>query len=122
MNLSGECVQSILTRYKIKPQECLVIVDDIQLDEGRIRIRKKGSHGGQNGLRDIVSRVGSDFPRIRMGVGKVPEGYDVSRWVLGVPNKTNQLLIDEAVHKIPKLIEEVLLNGFDKAMMEYNGK
>ena len=84
MNLSGEAVADAATFYKIPPEQVLVICDDVSFDPGVLRIRKKGSAGGHNGLKSIIACLGSDaFPRIKMGVGKKPEGYDMADFVLG---------------------------------------
>jgi PTH1 family peptidyl-tRNA hydrolase len=120
MNLSGEYVQPFLTRHKIKIEECLVLVDDIQLDYGVTRIRLKGSHGGQNGLRDIIARMGPQFPRLRLGVGKVPPKYDVSRWVLGVPESEDYEKIKQAEYKCSEIIETIMKDGYSKAMSQFN--
>ena len=85
MNLSGESVRDAAAFYKIPPEKILVLCDDISFEPGRIRIRRNGSHGGHNGLRNIVELLGSDaFPRIRIGVGQKPHPeYDLVDWVLG---------------------------------------
>ena len=85
MNLSGESVREAAAFYKIPPEKILVLCDDISFDPGRIRIRRSGSHGGHNGLRNITEQLGSEaFPRIRIGVGQKPHPeYDLVDWVLG---------------------------------------
>ena len=85
MNLSGEAVRDAAAFYKIPPEKILVLCDDISFEPGRIRIRRNGSHGGHNGLRNITDQLGSDaFPRIRIGVGQKPHPeYDLVDWVLG---------------------------------------
>ena len=90
MNLSGESVREAAAFYKIPPEKILVLCDDISFDPGRIRIRRSGSHGGHNGLRNITEQLGSEaFPRIRIGVGQKPHPeYDLVDWVLGkLPNE-----------------------------------
>lgn len=83
MNLSGACVQPLLAFYKVAPKDCLVVVDEMNLELGEIRLRQTGSHGGHNGLRDLQARLGTeDYPRLRVGVGK-PSGSDAIGHVLG---------------------------------------
>ena len=85
MNLSGEAVAEAVSYYHIPPGNLIVLCDDVQFPVGKMRIRRKGTHGGHNGLRNIIERLGTDeFPRIRIGVGKKPHPeYDLSDWVLG---------------------------------------
>ncbi len=82
MNLSGACVQALMTFHKIHPRDVFVIVDDMLLDLGRFRLRANGSHGGHNGLRDIEERIGPAYNRLRIGVGAKPEQWDLADWVL----------------------------------------
>ena len=86
MNLSGQSVQEALSFYKLPPNRCIVLFDDISLDVGRVRIRRKGSHGGHNGIRSIVDYLQSEnFPRVKIGVGERPNpNYDLADWVLSV--------------------------------------
>ena len=121
MNLSGECVQALMTKHKIKIEEVLVVVDDIQLDCGKVRIRLSGSHGGQNGLRDIIRRVGDKFPRVRIGVGKVPQGFDVSRWVLSSATGEEAEGIVKVEDRFPDILTDILQKGYQGAMAKYNG-
>ena len=85
MNLSGESVRELVDFYKIDPEEELIVIyDDVSMDVGRMRIRAKGSAGGHNGIKSIISHLGSDkFPRIKIGVGAKPEGWDLADHVLG---------------------------------------
>ena len=79
MNLSGESLRPIMDFYKLEPEDFIIIHDDIDLDVGRLRIRRKGSAGGHNGLKSIISHLGSmDFPRVKIGVGEKPKGYDLA--------------------------------------------
>src|SRR5690606_34740040 len=82
MNLSGEAVQALMTFYKIAPADVAVATDDVTLPLGSLRLRASGGHGGHNGLRDIIARVGEEFPRIRIGVGLCPPGRDLAAFVL----------------------------------------
>jgi PTH1 family peptidyl-tRNA hydrolase len=94
MNLSGEAVLEAMNFYKIKPEHTLILCDEIYSEPGNIRIRQKGSHGGHNGLKSIFELSGSEnFPRIKIGVGKKPQGYDLADWVLSkfTPSETESL-------------------------------
>ena len=83
MNLSGECVSEVLSFYKPESEEVLIVYDDIDLALGKIRMRKKGSAGTHNGMRSVLSLCGrEDLPRLRVGVGKKPDGWDLADWVL----------------------------------------
>ena len=97
MNLSGESVRSIIDYYKVEPETDLIIIsDDISLPPGQLRIRKRGSAGGHNGLKNIIQHLGSgDFQRIRMGVGEKPAEYDLVDWVLGHFTKEDRKAVDE---------------------------
>ena len=99
MNLSGESVRDAAAFYKIPPEKILVLCDDVSFEPGRIRIRRSGSHGGHNGLRNITEQLGSDaFPRIRIGVGQKPHpDYDLVDWVLGkLPEDDAKKIADRA--------------------------
>lgn len=124
MNLSGESIRSILDYYKVdETQELLVISDDISLSVGQIRIRKKGSAGGHNGLKNIIAHLGHDtFQRIKMGVGEKPSGYDLIDYVLGHFDKKDRELMDQAAEKAADAIRVILSEGTDAAMNLYNRK
>lgn len=122
MNLSGESVQALMTWYKIKPEQLLVFSDDINLDVGRIRCRANGSHGGQNGLRNIIEKIGDKFPRIRFGVGKCPPKFDLSNWVLAKFPPEDRPAFDVALEKVKPLVECYFKFGIEKCMERYNGK
>lgn len=124
MNLSGESIRSLLDYYKVdETQELLIISDDISLPVGQIRIRKKGSAGGHNGLKNIIAHLGHDtFQRIKMGVGEKPPGYDLADYVLGHFDKKDRELMDQAVGKAADAIRVILSEGTDAAMNLYNRK
>lgn len=124
MNLSGESVRAIIDYYKVDVEtELVVISDDISLLPGQLRIRKKGSAGGHNGLKNIIQHVGGDsFQRIRMGVGEKPKEYDLVDWVLGHFNKEDRKAVDEAIQKAVQAVEIILTDGADAAMNEFNRK
>lgn len=121
MNRSGESVRKAADFYKIPPENILVICDDINLDVGKLRIRRKGSDGGQKGLRNIIECLGSDnFPRIRLGVGKIPKGGDVVSWVLGRLPSEQRAAFREAIEKTPQIIPLIVGENIEKAMCDYN--
>ena len=124
MNLSGESLRPVTDYYKIDPEEELIVIsDDISLPPGQLRVRKKGSAGGHNGLKNIIKMLGTEnFKRIRMGVGEKPKGYDLADWVLGHFNKEEKAAVEEAAEKAVKAVEMILNDGIDAAMNEYNRK
>src|SRR5262245_66256398 len=83
MNLSGNAVAGIMAFYKVRPADVLVVVDEVQLPLGKLRLRPSGSAGGHNGLKSIIAMIGSDFSRLRIGVGRGDENWDLSDHVLG---------------------------------------
>ena len=123
MNLSGESIREILDFYKTDPErEFLVIYDDISLEPGQLRIRKKGSAGGHNGVKNIIHHLGSQaFPRIKVGVGGKPEGYDLADYVLGHISAEAEKEMLEAYDRAAAAAAEILTERPDKAMNDYNG-
>lgn len=120
MNLSGESVQALLSWHKIPPTHLVVFSDDVSLDCGRIRVRPKGSHGGQNGLRNIIEKIGDQFARVRIGAGKAPAGWDLADWVLSKISKEDDPLCSDALARIPQLAEVFVTKGIGAAMEKYN--
>ena len=122
MNNSGESVAEIVKFYKIPVDRILVMFDDISLEPGVIRIRRKGSAGGHNGLKDIIAHLGSDeFMRIKIGVGAKPNpDYDLKDWVLGKfpPDKVED--VENALKNTVKAVDELIANGIDSAMNKYS--
>ena len=124
MNLSGECIGELVNYFKIDETcELIVIADDISLDVGFIRMRKKGSAGGHNGLKNIIAHLGHEnFIRMKMGVGDKPAGYDLADYVLGHFNKEENEILAESKKNAVLAIETILSDGIDKAMNLYNTK
>ena len=124
MNLSGESVREFIDYYKIDPEtEMIVIYDDIDLEPGQIRIRKKGSAGGHNGIKNIIQELGTQkFVRIKVGVGAKPQGWDLADYVLGRFGSEDRKLVDEAQDRACKAVELILSDGPDAAMNEFNKK
>lgn len=121
MNLSGVCVREFANFYKITPDNILIIYDDMDIDLGEIKIRKKGSSGSHNGMKSIVENLGTiDFPRVRVGIGKPKENEDKIKFVIGkLSNKTKEEL-EIGVTKAKEAVIELLKNGIDTAMNKYN--
>lgn len=124
MNLSGESVGEAVNFFKIdETKELIVVADDISLDVGHIRMRKKGSAGGHNGLKNIIAHLGhEEFMRIKMGVGDKPAGYDLADYVLGHFSKEEEKIIAESKKTAVLAIETIMSDGIDKAMNLYNTK
>ena len=124
MNLSGESVRSIVDYYKIDEEnELLVIFDDISLDVGQIRIRKKGSAGGHNGIKNIIAQLGTtEFQRIKVGVGEKPKHYDLADYVLGHFSKGEREIMEEGYERAVKAAELIVAGAIEEAMNEYNKK
>ena len=122
MNLSGESIRSVIDFYKAdEKSELIVISDDISLDVGQIRIRKRGSAGGHNGLKNIILHLGHDsFIRVRMGVGDKPPKLDLADYVLGHFLPEEREAVRESVRNAALAIETVLAEGPDSAMNKYN--
>ncbi len=122
MNLSGEAVGEAARFYKLAPDHVLVISDDADLPLGKLRIRKSGSAGGHNGLKNIIQHLGSDqFPRLRVGVGGKPHpDYDMADWVLSRLTGEDRKVMDEAVKRAAEAVEAILRDGPDRAMNKYN--
>lgn len=122
MNNSGEAVRECASFYKIPPERIIVISDDTSLDIGKMRIKRKGSDGGQKGLRSIIYHMNSDnFPRVKIGVGKKPHpDYDMADWVLSEFKKNEQKVLEPVLENACKALELMLDNQIDKAMNLYN--
>lgn len=124
MNLSGESVREVVDYYKIdETEELIIISDDISLEPGQLRIRKKGSAGGHNGLKNIISHLGHDeFQRVKMGVGEKPKGYDLADYVLGHFTGDERKIMDKAATEAADAIKMMMREGADAAMNVYNKK
>lgn len=121
MNLSGEAVKILLERYYLPLDRVIIISDDVALPFGNIRLKPQGSSGGHKGLASIITQVGSDFPRLRIGVGAPPPGEEMSEYVLtrftSVEEKLLPLILAQATQALVTWLEE----GIEKAMSAYNG-
>ncbi|MCR5143195.1 MAG: aminoacyl-tRNA hydrolase [Ruminococcus sp.] len=127
MNKSGEAISEAMRYYGIPLENLLVIFDDISLEPGHIRIRRKGSAGGHNGIKSIIALCGAEaeddtaFPRIKLGVGKKPHpDYDLSDWVLGKFNEEQQKAFDSRLDDVCGAAELIVGGNTDEAMNRYN--
>ena len=124
MNLSGESVAEVMQFYKIDPEsEMLIIFDDISLAPGNIRVRKKGSAGGHNGIKSIIAHTGTqNFMRIKVGVGEKPQGWDLADHVLGRFSSEDRKKVDEAIKDAISAAVLMMQGDVDRAMNLYNAK
>lgn len=124
MNLSGESIRGLVDYYKIDEEhELIVIYDDINLGVGQLRIREKGSAGGHNGIKNIISCLGTQvFPRIRVGVGEKPARYDLADYVLGHFSKAERELMSEGYDHAVTAVRMILSGRIGDAMSEFNRK
>lgn len=124
MNLSGESVRSVLDFYKVDEEsELIVIYDDVSLGVGQLRIRKKGSAGGHNGIKNIIQHLGHNvFQRIKVGVGEKPKEYDLADYVLGHFSKEDKELMKDGYKRSVEAVEMLVMGDIDGAMNEFNKK
>lgn len=126
MNASGESVREAADFYKIPPERILVISDDISLPPGKMRIRRKGSPGGHNGIENIIYQLSSDaFPRIKLGVGSPPPGYSHDQlisWVLGSVPEADRAAFQDRIADVPAAAETIISGDIDGAMGVFNGR
>ena len=122
MNLSGESIAEIVRFYKIKLENIIVIFDDISLDVGKMRIRREGTHGGHNGMKNISAHLSTNaICRIKVGVGKKPHpDYDLKDWVLGKFSAEDKDNKASALQKVVASVEEIVGGNIDRAMNKYN--
>ena len=123
MNLSGDSVVEVANYYKVDIENIIVLYDDISLDVGQLRLRKKGSAGGHNGIKSIIARLDSqDFPRVKIGVGNKPEKWDLADYVLGqfAANEVDKM--EDAVERACNAVRDMITHDIDYAMNIYNKK
>ena len=122
MNLSGESVKAAADFYKVDHEHIIIIYDDISLDVGQLRIRKKGSAGGHNGIKNIIAHLGTqEFSRIRVGVGDKPKKMDLADYVLSRFSKEDRAAMEDAFKEAAKAVEVMITEGMDTAMNQFNG-
>ena len=123
MNRSGDAVGELAAYYGVSPENVIVLVDDVMQDAGGLRIKRSGSAGGHNGLKSLIACLGTEgFPRVRIGVGKLPPGVDMVGHVLGHLRGEDKKKVTETVLKVPDVIGLMVSGGIDNAMNKYNGK
>ena len=122
MNLSGEAVREAVQFYKIPADHVLVIYDDVSLPVGKLRVRPTGSAGGHNGIKNIIAHLGTqEFPRIKIGTGAPSGGgAEMIDWVIGVPSQAERKILVESFETAIKAAEDIIENGCQKAMNDYN--
>ena len=122
MNLSGESVRAAADFYKVDPEHIIIVYDDISLDVGQLRIRKKGSAGGHNGIKNIIAHLGTqEFPRIKVGVGDKPKKMDLADYVLSRFSKEDSAVMEDAFREAAGAVEMMIIQGADAAMNQFNG-
>lgn len=123
MNLSGESIREIVNFYKIPQENFVVIYDDTSLPVSGVRIREKGSHGGHNGIRNIIAQMGTDeFLRIKVGIGEKPNGWDLADYVLSKFKQDDLPMIEQGADKAVEAVELILSRGASDAMNRLNQK
>ena len=121
MNSSGEGIAYLLARFRARPQDLVVIYDEMELPLGRLRIRTQGSDGGHNGMKSIISVLGTqDFPRIRVGIGPPAEGESSIPHVLGQFPSEEEPVVAGAVGRVAAAVASILEDGIDAAMSQFN--
>jgi PTH1 family peptidyl-tRNA hydrolase len=117
MNLSGQVATSLRGFYKVEPAEIVVVHDEVDLPFGDVRIKKGGGHGGHNGVRDVIAKLGTaDFVRVRVGVGRPPEGWDTADYVLGKYSAAEAAEVPAIVDRAADAVERIAAEGVERAM------
>ena len=124
MNLSGEAVAPLMNYYNVEPEDLIVLYDDLDLEQGQVRLRQKGSAGGHNGMKSIIKMLGTDqFKRIRIGVGRPTNGMSVPDYVLQRFSKEEMVTMDKVIEHAARAVEAFIESSrFDHVMNEYNGE
>ncbi|RCX18424.1 peptidyl-tRNA hydrolase [Anaerobacterium chartisolvens] len=121
MNLSGESVRDIADWYKVPLSDVIIIYDDIDLDTGKLRIRSKGSAGTHNGMRSILYHIQSEnFPRIRIGIGRPPEGWDLADYVLSRFKEDERRAVNTSIDLAVEAVSSIISGGIETTMSKYN--
>lgn len=121
MNLSGESVREVVEWYKVPMSSIIIIYDDIDLALGSIRVRPKGSSGTHNGMRSVIYQIQSDdFPRVRIGIGRPPEGWELADYVLSKFNTEDRKIINDSIKNSAEAAAAIIKSGVETAMNKYN--
>ena len=119
MNLSGKSIKEIVEFYKIEKDKIIVIYDDMDIDLGKIKIRKKGNAGSHNGMKSVIQNIGTEFPRIRIGIGK-PQDRDFIKYEIGAIPEEEKKILDKATTLAKEATVEIIKSGVDNAMNKFN--
>lgn len=123
MNASGESIRELMDYYKVSKENIIIVYDDISLDVGQLRVRPKGSAGGHNGIKSIIQHMGTqEFPRVRVGVGDKPRGWDLVDYVLSRFPASEEPIMQEAFERAAAACKVILLDGVEEAMNQFNRK
>lgn len=121
MNLSGQTVREFVNFYKVENNKLIVIYDDMDIEKGTMKIRKKGGPGSHNGMKSVVQELGTnDFPRVRVGIGKPAYKNDAINYVIGRVQEEEYEILQKGIKRASEAIEEIIKNGIDIAMNKYN--
>jgi PTH1 family peptidyl-tRNA hydrolase len=120
MNLSGNSVAGIMAFYKVQPADVLIVVDEVQLPLGKLRLRPSGSAGGHNGLKSVIGMIGSEFPRLRIGIGRGDQEWDLSDHVLSKFSAEEQPVVERAIGRAVDAVEVFVTDGVMAAMNRFN--
>ncbi len=121
MNLCGEGVAPLASYFKVSPKDIIVIYDDLDMPVGQLRVRAKGGSGGHNGIKSLIQMLGTqEFPRIKIGIGRPPQGWQTADYVLSTFTSDEWPQIQEALEKSAQAVEVLLTQGIIKAMNDYN--
>ncbi|WP_178863590.1 aminoacyl-tRNA hydrolase [Thiomicrorhabdus cannonii] len=118
MNRSGQAIHAIANFYKISPQSILVVHDELDLPAGAAKLKVGGGHGGHNGLRDTIAKMGAEFARLRLGIGHPGHRDQVVDYVLKAPSKIDRQKLDDAIYEASRVVPELLQGDFAKAMQQ----
>jgi peptidyl-tRNA hydrolase, PTH1 family len=116
MNLSGAAVQAAMARERVAPADLLLIHDDMDLPLGRLRLRLGGGAGGQRGVQDVIARIGPDFPRLKVGVSRPPDGWEAEGWVLSRFREDERVLLDRVVAHAADAVDRLRADGWERAV------
>jgi peptidyl-tRNA hydrolase, PTH1 family len=120
MNLSGQAVQAYQTKLSLKPEEILLIHDDLDFPFGRLRFKRGGGAGGQRGVQDTLQRIGANFLRLKVGIGRPPERWTVENWVLSKFSEDEQALLEKVISAGADAVESLLNHGLERTMNVFN--
>jgi len=122
MNLSGDAVSRLLAFHKLTPEDVLVVVDEVQLPVGRLRARRSGSAGGHNGLKSVIQHLGTEFPRLRIGIGRGDPKWDLADHVLSRFARDERDAVAEAVNRAADAVELFVEDGLEAVMSRFNAE